>query len=227
MDTLAAMKSFVRAVELGSFSRAAEEAGAKVSTVSRHVGALEADLGAALLNRSTHGLHLTEVGTAFYEQAKRIVFDVQEARSLANSLNGAPQGVLRINMPAAFGRLHVMPHLAAFLAAYPAIRVDATLADARVDLVEAGVDVAIRIGALPDSRLVARRLAPHRRIACTSPDQAARLGPSAARRTSRAARRWSSPGSRARPGTSAPWTAAQSRRSTFPGACEPTTRKRS
>ncbi len=177
MDTLAAMKSFVRAVELGSFSRAAEEAGAKVSTVSRHVGALEADLGAALLNRSTHGLHLTEVGTAFYEQAKRIVFEVQEARSLANSLNGAPQGVLRINMPAAFGRLHVMPHLAAFLAAYPAIRVDATLADARVDLVEAGVDVAIRIGALPDSRLVARRLAPHRRIACTSPDQAARLGP--------------------------------------------------
>ena len=83
MDYLAAMRSFVRSAELGSFSRAAQEAGVKVSTVSRSIAALEADMGAALLNRSTHGLHLTEIGRMFHEQAARILVDVEEARALA------------------------------------------------------------------------------------------------------------------------------------------------
>ena len=177
MDYLAAMRSFVRAVDLGSLSRAAEESGAKVSTVSRHISALEADIGAALLNRSTHRLRPTEIGAVFHAHALRIVADVDALRGLAASLNDTPQGLLRVSLPAAFGRRHVMPHLAAFLDAHPAIRIDATLTDAHVDLIEAGADVAIRIGTLPDSRLVARRLAPHRRIACASPGCIARDGP--------------------------------------------------
>ncbi len=177
MDYLAAMRSFVRAVDLGSLSRAAQETGAKVSTVSRHISALEADVGAALLNRSTHRLHLTEIGAVFHAHALRIVADVDALRGLASALNDTPQGLLRVSLPAAFGRRHVMPHLSAFLDAHPAIRIDATLTDTHVDLIEAGADVAIRIGTLPDSRLVARRLAPHRRIACASPACIARDGP--------------------------------------------------
>lgn len=177
MDYLAAMRSFVRAVDLGSLSRAAQDTGAKVSTVSRHISALEADVGAALLNRSTHRLRLTEIGAVFHAHALRILADVDAMRGLASALNDTPQGLLRVSLPAAFGRRHVMPHLAGFLDAHPAIRVDATLTDAHVDLIEAGADVAIRIGTLPDSRLVARRLAPHRRVACASPDCIARDGP--------------------------------------------------
>jgi DNA-binding transcriptional LysR family regulator len=169
VDYLAAMRAFVRAVDLGSFSRTAAEAGIKVSTVSRYVSELEADLGAALLNRSTRRLNLTEAGRTFYERAVQIVADVEDARSTTASLNAHPQGLLRINMPSAFGRRHVMPHMKDFLLAYPQISIDATLTDATVDLIETGADIAVRIGALVDSSLVARKLAPHRRILVASP----------------------------------------------------------
>jgi DNA-binding transcriptional LysR family regulator len=163
------MRAFVHAVELGSFSKAAEEDGLKVSTVSRYVASLEADVGAALLNRSTRRLHLTEVGTYFYEHASRILDDLADVRLAATSLNAHPQGLLRINLPVSFGRRHVLPHLRDFLAAYPSIRVDATLTDETVDLIASGADVAVRIGALADSSLVAKRLAPHRRTLVASP----------------------------------------------------------
>ncbi len=177
LDYLAAMRSFVRSAELGSFSRAAEEAGVKVSTVSRSIAALEADVGAALFNRSTHGLHLTEIGRMFHEQSGRILANVEEARALASAFNAIPQGKLKITIPATFGRLHVVTHLPAFLAAYPAITVEATLTDAHVDMIEAGVDLAIRIGALPDSGLIARRLARHERVLCASPAYLAACDP--------------------------------------------------
>jgi DNA-binding transcriptional LysR family regulator len=170
MDYLAAMQAFVRSVDLGSFSKAAAEGGLKVSTVSRYVSALEADLGAALLNRSTRSLHPTEVGRLFYERAALILADVADARSAATSLNARPQGLLRINIPSVFGRRHVLPHMTDFLAAYPDIGLDATLTDATVNLIETGADVAVRIGVLVDSTLVARKLAPHRRILVASPD---------------------------------------------------------
>jgi DNA-binding transcriptional LysR family regulator len=169
VDYFAGMRAFVRAVELGSFSRAAAEEGIKVSTVSRYVTALEEDLGAALLNRSTRRLHLTEVGTAFYDRAVRILEDVADARLAATSLNARPQGLLRINIPSAFGRRHVVPHLPDFLAAYPEIQVDATLTDDTVDLIASGADLALRIGALADSSLVAKRLAPQRRLLVAAP----------------------------------------------------------
>lgn len=168
MDYLAAMRAFVRAVDLGSFSKAATEEGVKTSTISRYVSALESDLGAALLNRSTRQLHVTEAGNTFYERAVQILGDVAEARETTQSLNAHPQGLLRINMPAAFGRRHVVPHLKDFLAAYPDIRVDATLSDATVDLIASGTDVAVRVGALADSTLIARKLAPHRRVLVAS-----------------------------------------------------------
>src|ERR1700751_4778006 len=160
MDYLAAISAFVRSVDLGSFSKAAGESGVKVSTVSRYVSGLEADLGAALLNRSTRNLHLTEAGRMFYERATQILADVEDARRATRSFNSRPQGLLRLNVPGAFGRRHVMPHMKDFLSAHPDIRLDATLTDATVDLIETGADVAVRIGALPDSVLIARRLAP-------------------------------------------------------------------
>lgn len=169
MDYFAALRAFVRVVELGSFSRAAEEAAVKTSTVSRYVSALEADVGAALFNRSTRRLHLTEAGTVFYEHAARILADVEAAREATSAINARPRGLLRINIPGGFGRRHVVPHLADFLAEYPEIRIDATLTDATVDLIEVGADVAIRIGALADSSLIAKRLAPHRRVLAASP----------------------------------------------------------
>src|ERR1700739_2183865 len=106
MDYLEAMTAFVRAVELGSFSKAAAESGAKVSTVSRYVSGLEADLGAALFNRSTRRLHLTEARQLFYDRAKEILTDVDTARHVTRSLNDRPQGLLRINIPLVFGRRH-------------------------------------------------------------------------------------------------------------------------
>ena len=169
MDYLAAMRGFVRSVDLGSFSKAAAEGGVKVSTVSRYVSGLEADLGVALLNRSTRSLHLTEAGRMFHERAVQILADIEDARGATTSLNARPQGLLRINIPSAFGRRHVMAHMAQFLAAHPEIRLDATLTDETVDLIETGTDVAVRIGALVDSSLVARKLAPHRRILVASP----------------------------------------------------------
>jgi DNA-binding transcriptional LysR family regulator len=169
MDYFEAMTAFVRSAELGSFSKAAAESGAKVSTVSRHVSGLEADLGAALFNRSTRKLHLTEAGRLFYERAKEILTDVDSALNATRSLNDRPQGLLRINIPLVFGRRHVMAHMKDFLERYPDIRLEAVLTETTVDLIEAGADVAVRIGALVDSSLVARKLAPLRRILVASP----------------------------------------------------------
>ncbi|MDE8343051.1 MAG: LysR family transcriptional regulator [Acidocella sp.] len=176
MDYLAAMRAFVRSVELGSFSKAAAEDNQKVSTVSRYVSALEADLGAALLNRSTRRLHLTEVGTAFYERAVIVLAGVEDARLAATSLNASPQGLLRINAPGAFGRLHIVPHLKDFRNSYPQVRLDITLTDVTVDLIDTGTDVAVRIGALADSTLIAKRLAPQRRLLVCTPGYLAKHG---------------------------------------------------
>jgi DNA-binding transcriptional LysR family regulator len=170
MDYFAAMRAFVRAVELGSFSKAAAEASIKVSTVSRYVTFLEEDLGAALFNRSTRHSHLTEAGKTFYDRATTIIAGLEEARSETSSLNAQPQGLLRINIPSTFGRRHVMPHMKDFLSENPNIRLDATLTDETVDLIDSGADIAVRIGALVDSSLIAKRLAPHRRVLVASKD---------------------------------------------------------
>lgn len=168
MDYLSAMRAFVRAVDLGSFSKAAAESGAKISTVSRYIAALEADLGSTLLHRSTRRLNVTEAGETFYRDAVRIVQQVEAARHAVSSLNEQPRGLLRIQMPTAFGRRHVLPHLPRFFAQYPAVNVDATLTHVTADLIEAGADLAIRICPQPEHAVVAHRLAPHRWVLCAS-----------------------------------------------------------
>lgn len=176
MDYIAAMRAFVRAVDLGSFSKAAAEEAIKVSTVSRYVSALEADLGAALLNRSTRRLHLTEAGTVFYDRASAILSSLEAARLETSSLNSSPQGLLRIAIPGAFGRRHVIPHLKTFRLAYPMVRLDVTLSETMVNLIESGVDLAVRIGVMTDSTLVAKRLAWQRWKLVCSPDYARHHG---------------------------------------------------
>jgi DNA-binding transcriptional LysR family regulator len=176
MDYFAAVRAFLHAAELGSFSKAAAQLEVKTSTVSRYIGELETDLGIALFNRSTRGLVLTEGGHVFRTHAQTAVQRLDEARQLAASLNASPQGLLRVTMPGAFGRRHVIPHLRTFTERYAHIDVDAVLTDEPLNIIEARIDLAIRIGVLPDSQLMARRLADHRRIVCASPAYAKQHG---------------------------------------------------
>jgi DNA-binding transcriptional LysR family regulator len=169
MDYFAAARAFIHAAELQSFSKTANQLGVKTSTVSRYISELEKDLGIALFNRSTRGLVLTEGGRLFREHALLALQALDDAREITSSLNRTPQGVLRVTMPPAFGRLHVVPHLPAFMARYPDIDLDIVSTEETLNLIDSGIDVAIRIGVLADSSLMARRLAPHRRIVCGSP----------------------------------------------------------
>src|ERR1700752_348669 len=177
MDYLGALCMFVRAVEAGSFSKAAIATSTKTSTVSRAIASLEEDLGVSLFHRTTRRAHLTEPGATFYEHARGILRGLEEARDAASAMHGRPQGLIRLPVPSGFGRLHIMPFVPDFLAAYPDIRLDVSLTDVRVDLLSVGADLAIRIGSLIDSSLLARKLAPHRRIVCASPAYLGRTPP--------------------------------------------------
>lgn len=176
MDRLSGMAVFVRVVEEESFSAAARLLGLSKSSVSKQVAALEDRLGARLLNRTTRRLALTDAGTAFFERAVRILADAEEAEAAVSRLSTAPRGVLRVNAPVSFGVQHLGPLLPAFMDANPELSVDLGLNDRFVDLVEEGFDVAVRIGRLPDSSLIARRLAPVRRLLVASPDYVAAHG---------------------------------------------------
>lgn len=176
MDYFAAVRAFVCAAELESFSKTAHEMAVKTSTISRYVSELEKDLGIALFNRSTRGLVLTEGGRLFREHAIVALQALDDAREVTSSLNRTPQGVLRVTMPSAFGRRHIVPHLPAFMTRYPSIDLDIVSTDETLNMIEAGIDVAIRIGVLPDSSLMAKRIAPHRRVVCGSPAYFKRSG---------------------------------------------------
>lgn len=170
------MTTFVQAVEARSFSAAALRLGVAKSIVSRRIQALETRVGTRLLHRSTRQLSLTEPGEAFLARARSILADVQSAEDEARSLHGGLRGRLRIAAPLSFGLKVVSPVVAAFLREHPQIAVELDLDDRWVDLVREGVDVAVRIGKLPDSSLVARTLAPCRQVVCASPDYLARHG---------------------------------------------------
>lgn len=176
MDYYAAVRAFLTAAEAGSFSKAALEMEVKTSTVSRHIAQLESDLGIALFNRSTRGLVLTEGGRVFREHVRVSMRALDEARQVTAALNASPKGVLRVTLPVSFGRRHVIRHLPEFLHRYPDIDVDAVLDDEVVNLIDGRIDLAVRIGALPDSQLMGRRLADHRRLVCASPAYVARRG---------------------------------------------------
>lgn len=176
MDYFSAIRAFLHAAELGSFSQAAEHTGVKTSTVSRHISELEHDLGIALFNRSTRGLVLTEGGRVFREHALVVVKSLEEAREATSALNRSPRGLLRVTLPGAFGRRHVVRHLPEFMDRYPKIDVDCVITDSVLNVIDSGIDLAIRIGALPDSQLMARQLATHRRVVCASPGYVAQHG---------------------------------------------------
>ena len=169
MDRLAAIEAFVRVGESGSFSEAARRLRTSKSAVSRQVSALEADLGARLIHRTTRSLTLTEAGRDYFERASRVLADLADADASITQLQASPRGKLRINAPMSFGYLHLAPAIPDFLARCPEVEIDMVMNDRFVDLVEEGFDVAVRIGALTDSSLVARRLAPVRRAVCASP----------------------------------------------------------
>jgi DNA-binding transcriptional LysR family regulator len=170
MDTLNGMAVFARVIEMGSFSAAARDLRLAKSTVSKQVAALEQRLGARLLNRTTRRLSPTEVGRAYYERCTRIIAEVEEAELAVSRLQLEPRGTLRLNAPMSFGNLHVAPVIADFMNAYPELTVDMTLNDRLVDLVDEGFDVAVRIGKLADSTLIAKKIAPSRQVVCAAPE---------------------------------------------------------
>ena len=170
MDYFAALNAFVEAADGNNFSRAAERLGIKASTVSRYVKDLEQDLGIALFNRSTRTLHLTEGGETFLLHARRVLLELEHAKAATSALNQHPRGILKLNLPPAFARHHVLPWLNEFLASFPEVRVELVLEDTHVNLIHAGADLAIRIGALADSTLKARKIADERQLLVVSRD---------------------------------------------------------
>lgn len=169
MNTLEGMNLLVEAVDGGSFSAAGRRLGLSPSSVARGISALEEDLGVRLLNRTTRSLSLTEAGRLYHERAMRILGEVEEAKISVAQLEANPRGTLRLNAPSAFGRAQIAPMLTDFLASYPDVSIDLSMTDAFIDPVEEGVDLVIRVGELKDSSLIARKLAPNRRVICASP----------------------------------------------------------
>lgn len=175
MDRLLWMHCFARAVEAGSFSAVARELSIGQPNVSRHIASLESHLGTRLLHRSTRKLTLTPEGERYYTEARRALDAIAEAESNARG-EDRPQGQLRVACPVALARFKLMPLMKPFLARYPDIELDLQISDRKIDLVEDGVDVAIRVGELRDSTLKARRLGTARRICVASPDYLAERG---------------------------------------------------
>ncbi len=169
MTDLSQLEAFVRVVDGGSFSLAARQSGVSKSTISKQISRLEARLGSRLLNRTTRRLSLTEVGARFYQRAVHIVADLTDAEQEASSRRSEPHGTLRINAPMSLGIGHLAPAIPAFMALYPDLKVALDLNDDLVDLIRDGYDLAIRIAHLPDSSLIARKLAAVRPVVCATP----------------------------------------------------------
>lgn len=176
LENLTAMASFARVVDEGSFSRAAIRLGLSKSAVSKQIARLEDRLGTRLLNRTTRRLSLTEAGTRFYERCQRIVAEAEAAEAEAGSMQTEPTGLVRVSAGMSFGQEHLAACLPVLLERYPGLSIELVLNDRIVDLVEEGYDIALRIADLADSSLIARRLAPIRRIVAASPAYLARHG---------------------------------------------------
>ena len=170
MDTFTAMKVYCSVVENDSLAGAARSLNVSPSVVSKQLSALEDRLGVRLINRTTRRISVTQEGTAYYESCKRIITDVAEAENAASSAHAAPRGLLKITAPVTFAHRHLTPHLPKFLDMFPEVEVQVQVNDRVVDLVDEGIDLAIRISQLKDSSLIARRLAPNRRYIAATPE---------------------------------------------------------
>jgi DNA-binding transcriptional LysR family regulator len=176
MDLMSAMATFVRAVDAGSLSAAARSLPSSLTSVSRQISALEQHFGTRLLLRTTRQLALTDEGRILYERAKAILGEVKEIEAALSRDRHQPSGRIRVSSPSLMGRLVIAPLLAEFLRRYPALSVDLLLVDRAVDMVEEDIHLAIRVGRLRDSQLVARKLADLRMIVCASPTYLAQRG---------------------------------------------------
>lgn len=170
MNRFENMGTFIRVVEAGSISGAADRLGVAKSAVSRRLKELEKHLGVELFHRTTRQMNLTDTGRAFYHQAVRILDDVLEAELAASQAHGTLKGSLKIALPSSFGLMHMGPVINDFLKEHPQIEFDLDFNDREVDLIQEGFDLAVRIANLPDSSLIARRFAPVKTVMCASPD---------------------------------------------------------
>ncbi len=176
MDRVSSMQIFVQVVEAGGFTAAAGRTGLSRAAVSKSVMQLEEHLGARLLNRTTRRVSLSEIGRVYYERCKAILSDIEEAESIAGELTTQPRGTLHINAPMSFGVMHFASAIARYSQQCPQVQVSLSLTDRFVDVVSEGFDVVIRISELADSSLVARKIAPCRRVLCASPEYLNRHG---------------------------------------------------
>ncbi len=176
MDRFEDLQAFVAVVETGSFTAAAERLDTAKSAVSRRVAALEQRLGVQLIRRTTRRLDITDSGRSFYEHSARILADLDEAESAVRQQHGRLHGVLRVALPLSFGIRHAWQPIAEFAKQHPDVTFEFDLNDRRIDLLEEGLDVALRIGRLRDSSLIARRLFDVRAVVCASPRYVARYG---------------------------------------------------
>jgi DNA-binding transcriptional LysR family regulator len=176
MDKFEAMRAFVKVVENEGFAAAGRELNLSRSAVSKYVAELERYLATQLLNRSTRHVSPTESGLAFHEKCVAILAALEDAERTVSDLQDRPTGTLNVNAPMSFGTLHLGRALADFMARYPEIKVELVLSDRFVDPVEEGFDVTIRIADLPDSALIAKKLAPAKLVLCASPDYLEKAG---------------------------------------------------
>ncbi len=177
MNRLQSMDTFVRIVEAGGISAAAERIGIASSVVSRRLKNLEHHLGAELFHRTTRRMNLTDAGDAWYHHCLRILEDIAQSETAVAHRHEQVRGRLKVALPSSFGHLHVGPAILDFLQAHPEIEFDLDFNDREVDLMQEGFDLAIRLATLPDSSLMARKLAPIQRVMCASPDYLARMAP--------------------------------------------------
>ena len=170
MDKFEAVRIFTKVVENHGFTAAAQVLGLSRSAVSKSVSQLERSIGAQLLNRSTRFVSPTETGAAYYDRCVTILADLEDADRAVLELQGEPRGSIRLNAPMSFGTLHLGSAIADFVADYPEVRIEAALNDRLIDPVQEGFDLTIRIAELVDSSLIARKLAPAKRVLCASPE---------------------------------------------------------
>ncbi len=166
MDKLTSMRVFVKVAQSGSYAAASKELGISRAMATKHVMHLENTLGVRLLNRTTRRISLTEAGTAYLDRCLQILEDIEEAELAVTSLHAEPQGLLRVSAPPFFGAFHLAPTIADYLKQYPKVRVDLVIRGGAVDMLAEGLDIAIRLGELPDSSLIARKLASSPRMVC-------------------------------------------------------------
>lgn len=169
MDILTGMRIYAAVVAAGSFTKAGEYLGISTALASKYVGQLEEHLGVRLLNRTTRRLNVTEAGQGYYQRCQQLLDEIDELEAAVRQQQEVPQGRLRVTAPTTFGETHLTRAVSIYLQQHPKVNVELVLSDRFVDIVDEGFDLAVRIGQLADSSLIARRLAPARIVFCASP----------------------------------------------------------